>query len=382
MKLTTGFIAVAMVTVGCIANPDKDSNESAIVDPTPAAPEDLLGVVLVGTHRGLCSGSLIARDTVLTAGHCFCTEDIFGNNCKLEADVTFRADPLTNIVPPTIHGHATVHPDYEVKTGLLRFPPQVAHGGIKNDLAVIRLESPAPSYAPIYEVPTATLDTGTAVLIAGYGDTGHATVQTQQGTFVRTCFLDSTDATLNFDIAEIDEYEDDFKVIVFHDPVTCKGDSGGPLLDTSARTVYGAVSGSWWRLRYGYLDKATSVAPYFDWIKQQTCDVDKCSDKAEMCRCEAGYGDCDKDGDCQDYLVCKQDIGSTFGYPPDFDVCVHPGPIEGTCACRNSGLAQLCRADAPNTDAYDQCAKGFVPKCDPQFSSSTQSCGACSCVSI
>lgn len=40
-----------------------------------------------------------------------------------------------------------------------------------------------------------------------------------------------------------------------------------------------------------------------------------------QCRCGAGQGDCDADGDCEAGLRCSSDVGRNYGFDPALDVC-------------------------------------------------------------
>ena len=42
--------------------------------------------------------------------------------------------------------------------------------------------------------------------------------------------------------------------------------------------------------------------------------------------CSAGQGDCDSDAECQIGLTCAEDVGATYGFAADVDVCEAPAP--------------------------------------------------------
>ncbi len=56
------------------------------------------------------------------------------------------------------------------------------------------------------------------------------------------------------------------------------------------------------------------------------------------CFCGAGQGDCDNDAECEPGLVCRKNVGPTYGLPADYDVCEAPGactPFSTTVAGRS-----------------------------------------------
>ena len=42
------------------------------------------------------------------------------------------------------------------------------------------------------------------------------------------------------------------------------------------------------------------------------------------CKCSAGEGDCDTNDDCEQGLICKQDVGAKYGWNKYVDVCEYP----------------------------------------------------------
>jgi hypothetical protein len=42
---------------------------------------------------------------------------------------------------------------------------------------------------------------------------------------------------------------------------------------------------------------------------------------SSACPCQEHQGDCDRDSDCADGLVCRHDVGLEYGLDRDLDVC-------------------------------------------------------------
>jgi hypothetical protein len=344
-------IAVEYPAAAETANPGTN-----VVSPTPAGPNELLALVTVQGTRGPCSGVLIATDRVLTAGHCVCTDDVIeAPSCSASVQVQFRPAPGTGGTGPVLFGEATWHPDYN---------PSWIDRAILDDLAVVRLLSPAPSYAVPLALATGVPAPGQTVMITGYGRTGSG--------------CNGPSGTLNYGFRTISGLERDNKILRFNDVVLCPGDSGGPILTVSGLSVYGINSSQVSTVVHGDVNKATSTHPYREWIKSHTCSSDfwsACDGRASMCQCGFGFGDCDFDSDCKPQLTCRHDVGATYGYPADADVCVAAGPVGGICAC-SSGPGNVC------TESHDRCAAGFAAVCSPGQGTPSRPCGGCTCVAM
>ena len=111
-------------------------------------------VMIVSTRGNLCTGTALARDLVLTAGHC------------VAPTATYRV-LLPDIKPPGLAVRSiTVHPRYN--------PKDYASGRVTADVALIKLEQPLPAdIVPASLAPTRPVAPGDRFVIAGYGTTAH-----------------------------------------------------------------------------------------------------------------------------------------------------------------------------------------------------------------
>jgi len=215
--------------------------ELPILDAHPAAPGELLGLVQVATSIGNCSGTVIAADTVLSAAHCFCSQDLIGaNDCSSGALVTYRPNPALPGVPRVmLSGTAIIHPDYN---------PSWTEGQYEHDLAIIKVNGVAPPHVPAVVVPDAYLPAGTIVRLAGFGRTG--------------ADCSGPSGILNFDTDDIEGYEDGHDIMTFDDFVWCAGDSGGAILDSSG-LLYGVIS-----METPWTQKAIATGSETEWIAE------------------------------------------------------------------------------------------------------------------
>ncbi len=113
-------------------------------------------VMIISTRGSLCTGTAIARDLVLTAGHCVAPE------------ASYRV-LLADKKPPGLEIRSiAIHPRYN--------PKDYASGRVTADVALIRLAwALPPDVEPAPLATSARVAAGDRLIIAGYGTTSYGT---------------------------------------------------------------------------------------------------------------------------------------------------------------------------------------------------------------
>ena len=128
---------------------------------------NLSGVVTISSSIGACSGSLLADgSSILTAGHCVASA--YGGSIATGITVSFMGDH--GFVQETV-SNVQVDPGYNGDSDL------------GNDLAVLTLSQPAPSFAVGYSLFTSSLIPPIPVVLAGYGYGGTGTTGANNSTY-------------------------------------------------------------------------------------------------------------------------------------------------------------------------------------------------------
>jgi Trypsin len=207
-------------------------------------------VLLVGSRGTSCTGVAIARDLVLTAGHCV----LPGADYKL-----MEFDAARN---PQLRDIATIarHPQFELATLL-------AHRATA-DVALLKLATPLPqTFAPAPLAADRAVAVGDPFVVAGYGLSTRG--DGSSGGTVRAATLVATGQPGTLQVR-------------LFDPKTrgdatglgaCTGDSGAPVFDTSGGrlAVIGVVSwstGPKLSAGCGGLTGVTPLARYRAWIME------------------------------------------------------------------------------------------------------------------
>lgn len=182
-----------------------------------------------------CGGTLIAPNVVLTAGHCVCPQNTSYPSAASKFSVYFCRD-MTNCNATTRSRNVIqvyLHPNYN-------------HTNTSYDLALLRLDGPAPAdVTPIPHLPSnlviSSTDIGSPVKFIGFGLTnGYDENSSSDVRRIFTGYIEGVCSTSSgcstgwgmYNIAPYTFYTDQ------DDGGTCQGDSGGPGLIVKNGTTY------------------------------------------------------------------------------------------------------------------------------------------------
>ncbi len=220
----------------------------AITGHAPSAlPNGRHEVMIVGSHGTFCTGTAIARDLVLTAGHC------------IAADTSYKLVEFDAARRPRLLDVRDVarHPQFNLRTLL-------AHRATA-DVALLKMARPLPQeILPAHLGRGATPKVGATLSVFGYGLAVHGNGKT--GGVLRVARLTVTGHPGNLQIRLVD-------------PATagtrpgmgaCTGNSGAPVFEGSA--LIGVVSwstGPNMSAGCGGMTGVTPIALYRGWIEQE-----------------------------------------------------------------------------------------------------------------
>jgi hypothetical protein len=155
--------------------PDSPGNR---VDPNVAG-SPFSGVVSINIRYDgksfICSGTLVSKRDVVTAGHCV---DVDGNGTLIDInaagnDVRVVFNSSGNLNAVITADQVSMHPDYE---GFGNCPLGVSGFCVNDDVAVIHMNADAPDTAKIYSVWDGDIATGQVDTLVGYGASGNGVV--------------------------------------------------------------------------------------------------------------------------------------------------------------------------------------------------------------
>lgn len=108
------------------------------------------------------------------------------------------------------------------------------------------------------------------------------------------------------------------------------------------------------------------VSDFEDWIRDQMgCaaeDPGGVSYCTPSCPCGAGKADCDTDADCMEGTTCAQNVGASYGYAATIDVCVPPAMALPNGDLGHCSATNPCAIGHGDCDSDRECLPGLVCK--------------------
>jgi secreted trypsin-like serine protease len=217
----------------------------AITGNAPAVTGVRHAVMIVGSHGTFCTGAAIARDLVLTAGHC------------IEAGTTYKVVELDSTHQPRLLDVRAVarHPQFNLRT-------LFAHRATA-DVALLKMAQPLPAAVVPATIGDGarTPQFGETLTINGYGLAIRS--DGKSGGTLRAAALTITGRPGNLQIRLVDPVTGGARLGMG----ACTGDSGAPVFEGSS--LVGIVSwstGPNMNAGCGGLTGVTPLALYRGWI--------------------------------------------------------------------------------------------------------------------
>ncbi len=253
--------ALAQQSFTCeVSDGQKKVTTNKIVGGQPTSIGNWPWQVAVYPGDGLCGGSLIHRQWVLTAAHCF--RGVSASQVNVRAGSTKRSEGGQSLGA----SHIFIHPGYNKGSATNQ-----------DDIALIRLRQPVDDpNARVVQLQGAKLEQtfaspGACAVVTGWGTTTQGGSVTEELRQVAVPIIEQSKCAK--------EYSPRFTVssksvcagYEIGTKDSCQGDSGGPLVVPGGPTGWtqaGIVSwggGCAQPRNYGVY---TRVAPYIDWIQQ------------------------------------------------------------------------------------------------------------------
>lgn len=204
-------------------------------------------VTVIGSRGNVCTGSLIAPNIVLTAGHC------------ITPNTSYRVIDYTTQPPRLISTQKiATHPQYNAQA--------IAAHRATADVALLQLPSSVPNKAPgVFGAPRLPIVTGAPLTVVGIGATSSGS-DSGVGT-ARAAGLVVTGKPGTLQVRLVDPLTDNKRAGIG----ACTGDSGAPVFENQNGTnvIVGVVSWSTGANNAAGCGGLTGVTPltlYKDWI--------------------------------------------------------------------------------------------------------------------
>ncbi len=312
----SAFVAVALTA--CQPPPSDTSEASApIVDGTRELGEP--AVVTVETFGGLCSGTLIADNVVLTAKHCVQAPG---------ADGPYPANVFSVGVGDSTRNATHYRARYvDTTPGVFDQDPTLGlRGAIFGvDIGVLILRDPVPDVTPIPIRRDRPDDmVGHEFTAIGFGQRPDGSAGLK---YKGTGTLDSIASN----------------GVLYSHQIICSGDSGGPMIqeatDTTPRRVVGVAS-------FGQADSCPSLQDGYNGVYVQLDIIDRARLLAGHC-VDTGDEVCDSiDNDCNGEVdegcaapgeACTADTDCAYAQAPAFLT-----PLDNPMRCEDLGAGPVC----------------------------------------
>lgn len=260
--------------------------------------------VLLDVNGGLCGGSIIAPNWVVTA--CHCVEGLSANQVQVFAGITNQATERGIAQQPGV-AQIIRHPGYNTNP----------NSRFDNDIALLRLNTPLNFNANVQPIAYATsngnlTNVGTNALVSGWGriiENGPVSDLLQS---VNVNIIDNAIGGQQYD--NLPSPDDRMNitgnmVIAGVQGVggldACNGDSGGPLMvsDNGNPVLVGIVSYGIGCARPNFMGVYTRVRNYCGWILQQMVDFASVAGPGNIC-----------DGSGSTYSIANQPFNTNVSW--------------------------------------------------------------------
>jgi secreted trypsin-like serine protease len=214
-------------------------------DPADAASHTVMLLKRAGNLSGFCTGVVLTRDIVLTAGHCV------SGASNLAVYVGGEPIPISN---------ASIHPEYHANAVKTRQR--------SIDLAMVKLSRPLPAHLrPVRLSTRGSLKVGDTFYIAGFG-------LAREGDERSAGTLRAGTIAARAPLSTILLWADDPTKQGFG---ACTGDSGGPIFSADANELVAITV--WSRgpngRQCGELTQGALIAPQRNWINSTLESLDR-----------------------------------------------------------------------------------------------------------